>query len=195
MGAPIDKIRKWTEVSADMIIDVRSPSEFAEDHIPGAINMPVLNDKERKEVGTIYKQINAFQARRYGGPLVARNISQHILTHLQNKPVEFKPLIYCWRGGQRSGAFATILEQVGWRVQLLEGGYRSYRREVVKALYDKPLLHRLMLIGGSTGTAKTALLHQLAAKGAQILDLEGIATHRGSLFGGICLGQPTQKMF
>ena len=132
----------------------------------------MLDDTQRAEIGTVYKQ-NPFMARKKGAALVAFNASNHLQGPLAAKDGGWQPLIYCWRGGQRSGAFATILEQVGWRVQLLEGGYRSYRREVVKALYDRPILHRLMLIGGNTGTAKTALLHQLAAKGAQILDLEG----------------------
>tara|TARA_B100000161_G_scaffold261289_1_gene229389 strand:+ start:1086 stop:2129 length:1044 start_codon:yes stop_codon:yes gene_type:complete len=190
----LNSLESLKEFTADTIIDVRAPAEYADDHLPGAINLPVLDDTQRAEIGTVYKQ-NPFMARKKGAALVAFNAANHLQGPLAGKDGGWQPLIYCWRGGQRSGAFATILEQVGWRVQLLEGGYRSYRREVVKALYDRPILHRLMLIGGSTGTAKTALLHQLAAKGAQILDLEGIATHRGSLFGRICLDQPTQKMF
>lgn len=190
----LNSLESLKEFTADTIIDVRAPAEYADDHLPGAINLPVLDDTQRAEIGTVYKR-NPFMARKKGAALVALNAANHLQGPLAAEDGGWQPLIYCWRGGQRSGAFATILEQVGWRVQLLEGGYRSYRREVVKALYDRPLLHRLMLIGGSTGTAKTALLHQLAAKGAQILDLEGIATHRGSLFGGICLDQPTQKMF
>ena len=182
----LNSLESLKEFTADTIIDVRAPAEYADDHLPGAINLPVLDDTQRAEIGTIYKR-NPFMARKRGAAVVALNAANHLQGPLAAKDGGWQPLIYCWRGGQRSGAFATILEQVGWRVQLLEGGYRSYRREVVKALYDRPLLHRLMLIGGSTGTAKTALLHQLAAKGAQILDLEGIATHRGSLFGRICL--------
>ena len=188
-------VNELNPLNFDSIIDVRSPAEFSEDHIPNSVNLPVLSDLERGEVGTLYKSLSPFEARKVGSTLIAENIANHIKNGLSSNKETWKPLIYCWRGGQRSGAFATILEQVGWRVQLLEGGYRSYRREVVKALYDRPLLHRLMLIGGSTGTAKTALLHQLAAKGAQILDLEGIATHRGSLFGRVSSDQPTQKMF
>ena len=191
----LTSLESLKEFTADTIIDVRAPAEYADDHLPGAINLPVLDDAQRAEIGTVYKQVSPFMARKKGAALVALNAANHLQGSLATKDGGWQPLIYCWRGGQRSGAFATILEQVGWRVQLLEGGYRSYRREVVKALYDRPLLHRLMLIGGSTGTAKTALLHQLAAKGAQILDLEGIATHRGSLFGRVSSDQPTQKMF
>lgn len=182
-------------LTVDTIIDVRAPAEYAEDHLPGAINMPVLSDAQRAEVGTIYTQISPFKARKIGGALVAQNTATHLQGPLADKDGAWQPLIYCWRGGQRSGAFATILDQVGWRVQLLKGGYQSYRREIVKALYKTPLPHRLMLIDGGTGTAKTALLHQLAAQGAQILDLEGIAAHRGSLFGKISTAQPGQKMF
>lgn len=183
------------DLTVDTIIDVRSPAEYAEDHVPGAINLPVLSNAERAEVGTIYTQVSPFKARKIGGALVAKNTAAHLQGPLADKDGGWQPLVYCWRGGQRSGAFATILDQVGWRVRLLDGGYQSYRREVVKMLYDTPLPHRLMLVDGGTGTAKTALLHQLAAQGAQVLDLEGLAAHRGSLFGTISRAQPTQKMF
>ncbi|NUH66694.1 tRNA 2-selenouridine(34) synthase MnmH [Sulfitobacter sp. S0837] len=182
-------------LNVDTIIDVRAPMEFAEDHLPGAINLPVLSDDERAEVGTIYKQTSPFDARKIGGALVAQNTARHLQTALADKDGSWQPLVYCWRGGQRSGAFSTILDQVGWRVQLLSGGYRSYRRLVVSTLYDTPLPQRLMLIEGGTGTAKTRLLHHLAETGAQVLDLEGLAQHRGSLFGAVHGGQPHQKMF
>ena len=183
------------QLSVDTIIDVRAPSEYAKDHLPGAINLPVLTDAQRAEVGTIYTRISPFKARKVGGALVAQNTAQHLQGPLADKDGAWQPLVYCWRGGQRSGAFATILDQVGWRVQLLRGGYKSYRSEVVKTLYETPLPHRLILVDGGTGTAKTALLHHLAAQGAQILDLEGLATHRGSLFGSVETPQPAQKMF
>ena len=191
----LDSLASLASLNADTIIDVRAPSEFAEDHLPGAINLPVLNDAERAEVGTIYARQSPFAARKIGGALVASNTAQHLRTTLADKPGEWQPLVYCWRGGQRSGAFATILDQVGWRVSLLQGGYRSYRRLVVASLYDQPLPHRLMLIDGGTGTAKTALLAHLAEAGAQVLDLEALAAHRGSLFGAVSDTQPSQKMF
>lgn len=180
---------------ADTIIDVRSPTEFAQDHVPGAVNLPVLFDAERAEVGTIYVQDSPFNARKIGGALVAQNTATHLRGPLADKGGDWQPLVYCWRGGQRSGAFATILDQVGWRVELLKGGYQSYRRLVVSTLYENVLRHRITLISGGTGTAKTALLHHLADAGAQILDLEGLAGHRGSLFGAMPDGQPSQKMF
>lgn len=182
-------------LSVDTIIDVRTPAEFAEDHLPGAINLPVLSDAQRHEVGTIYTRDSPFRARKIGGALVAQNTATHLQGPLADKMGGWQPLIYCWRGGQRSGAFATILSQVGWRVQLLQGGYRSYRRLVVNILYDTPLPHRLILIEGGTGTAKTELLYHLKSSGAQMLDLEGLANHRGSLFGAMNDPQPAQKMF
>lgn len=179
----------------DDIIDVRSPSEFAEDHLPGAVNLPVLSDAERAEVGTIYVQRSRFEARKIGAAYVARNAAKHLQGPLADREGGWRPLIYCWRGGQRSGSFAVILAQVGWRVALLQGGYRSYRRLVNTQLYDAPLAHRLVMLDGGTGTGKTRLLAHLRSAGAQVLDLEGLANHRGSLLGGRAGGQPAQKGF
>ncbi|HAJ84464.1 MAG TPA: tRNA 2-selenouridine(34) synthase MnmH [Rhodobacteraceae bacterium] len=191
----LNSLADLRNLNVDTIIDVRSPTEYAEDHVSGAINLPVLDDFERDEVGTIYKQASPFSARKVGGALVASNTAAHLQGYLASKDGSWQPLVYCWRGGQRSNAFATILDQVGWRVKLLKGGYQSYRHEIVQMLYKTQLPHRLILISGSTGTAKTALLQQLVAKGAQILDIEEIAAHRGSLFGSIGMSQPSQKMF
>jgi tRNA 2-selenouridine synthase len=179
----------------DAVIDVRAPAEFAEDHVPGAINLPVLSDAERARVGTIYVREDRFLARKVGAALVARNAAAHIEGPLAHHGGGWRPLVYCWRGGQRSGSFASILAQIGWRVEVLDGGYRSYRRVVKRYLYDMPLPHRLTVIDGGTGTAKTRLLHRLAEAGAQVVDLEGLAQHRGSNFGGLPGGQPAQKMF
>ena len=185
-----------TSLSVDTIIDVRAPSEYAQDHIPGSINLPVLDDAQRAKVGTLYKQVNRFEARKLGGALVAHNTATHLQGPLASKEGAWQPLIYCWRGGQRSSAFGTILEQVGWRVRLLDGGYRSYRRQVTAMLYDEPLDGlKLVLIDGNTGTGKTALLHALSAQGGQVLDIESLAAHRGSLFGRTNTDQPSQKMF
>jgi tRNA 2-selenouridine synthase len=179
----------------DAIIDVRSPSEFAEDHVPGAISLPVLDDAERAEVGTIYVQDSRFRARRVGAALVARNVARHLETALADKPGGFRPLIYCWRGGQRSGAMATILAQVGWRTAVLAGGYKTYRRHVQARLYDDAPALRLVLIDGRTGSGKTEMLGRLAARGVQTLDLEALAEHRGSVFGALGRPQPSQKLF
>jgi tRNA 2-selenouridine synthase len=179
----------------DMLIDVRSPAEFAEDHVPGAVNLPVLSNEERAEVGTIYVQQSRFLARKIGAALIARNVAHHLETALADRNGSFRPLIYCWRGGQRSGAMATILSQVGWRTALLSGGYRTYRRHVTARLYDEPLAIRPVLLDGPTGCGKTELLARVAERGVQVLDLEGLAEHRGSLFGGLGRPQPSQKLF
>jgi tRNA 2-selenouridine synthase len=180
----------------DMVIDVRSPAEFAEDHLPGAVNLPVLSNEERAEVGTIYVQESRFKARRIGAAHVARNVARHLETALADKPGGFKPLVYCWRGGMRSNAMAHILAQVGWRTSVLAGGYRTWRRHVTARLYDGVLDLDFVLLDGQTGSAKTELLGLLAARDFQTLDLEGLAEHRGSLFGALKgRPQPSQKLF
>ncbi len=178
----------------DALIDVRSPAEHAEDHLPGAISLPVLNDAERARVGTIYVQDSPFRARKIGAALVARNAARHIETALAEYDGGWRPLVYCWRGGQRSGAFATILRQIGWRAETVEGGYRAFRRLVAGALYDRPWPVPVILLDGNTGTAKTEVLQRLGARGVQVLDLEGLANHRGSVLGGQG-PQPAQKAF
>lgn len=179
----------------DMIIDVRSPSEFAQDHVPGAVNLPVLSDAERAEVGTIYVQTSRFDARRIGAAYVARNVARHLETALSDKGGGFSPLVYCWRGGMRSNAMAHILAQVGWRTSVLAGGYRTWRRHVTARLHDEVLPHRFVLLDGQTGSGKTEVLTRVAEAGLQTLDLEALAVHRGSLFGGLEAPQPSQKMF
>lgn len=180
----------------DQIIDVRSPGEFAQDHLPGAINLPVLDDAQRAEVGTIYVQDSRLRANRIGAAHVARNIARHLETAFADRTEDFKPLIYCWRGGQRSNAMATILQRVGWQTAVLDGGYRTYRRWVQARLYDTPLNLDLILLDGDTGSAKTAILGALAERGVQVVDLEGLACHRGSLFGALTgQEQPDQKRF
>ncbi|MEM9426328.1 MAG: tRNA 2-selenouridine(34) synthase MnmH [Pseudomonadota bacterium] len=180
--------------SFDAVIDVRSPSEYAKDHVPGSMNLPVLSDEERARVGTIYVQESPFRARKIGAALVARNVARHLEGPLAGMDGGWRPLVYCWRGGQRSGSFATILSQVGWRAETLQGGYRSYRRHVVDRLYYNGFSARLILLDGNTGTAKTELLGRLAARGVQTLDLEGMANHRGSALGAQG-AQPSQKAF
>ena len=167
----------------DTVIDVRSPSEFARDHLPGALNLPVLDDDERARVGTLYTQVSPFDARKLGAALVARNTARHLEQSLAHHPGGWRPLVYCWRGGMRSNAFALILRQIGWRAEVLEGGYKTWRHLVATMLYERPLALRVVLLEGNTGTAKTELLPHLAALGVQCLDLEALAGHRGSLFG------------
>lgn len=180
----------------DTIIDVRSPSEYALDHIPGAINCPVLDDDERVTVGTIYKQDSPFEARKIGAALVARKLSAHIEQHFLAMPKDWKPLVYCWRGGNRSGSLAHVLARIGWPVVQLDGGYKEYRRSVSAALDTLPPTLSFRAICGTTGSGKSRLLAHLAAAGAQVLDLERLAAHRGSVLGGLPTEpQPTQKMF
>lgn len=180
----------------DEVIDVRSEGEFAEDHVPGAINCPVLDDGERARVGTLYKQQSSFEAKKIGAALVAANISRHLRERFLDRPREWRPLVYCWRGGSRSDAFAHVLHQVGWRAGRLDGGYRAYRRAVVAGLERLPRRLRLQVVCGLTGTGKSRLLRALRDAGGQVLDLEALAAHRGSVLGGLPEApQPTQKMF
>ncbi len=178
------------------IIDVRSPSEFDEDHVPGAINLPVLDDAERAEIGTLYKQVDPFEARKQGAILVAKNISTHLQQHFLAKDRDYQPLIYCWRGGQRSFSMAVVLTEIGWRVTLLKGGYKTYRAWVRQQLLDLPTHFHYRILCGATGTGKTLLLRRLADQGCQVLDLEQLACHRGSLLGQEWqVPQPSQKWF
>ncbi|MFC6687190.1 tRNA 2-selenouridine(34) synthase MnmH [Jhaorihella thermophila] len=179
----------------DTVIDVRSPAEYAEDHVPGAINLPVLDDEERARVGTIYKQQSPFLARKIGAALVFRNAADHIELRLMDRSGGWRPLVYCWRGGQRSGSFTWLLQQIGWRADSVQGGYQTYRRLVNRYLYNDALPHRLIALDGYTGTAKTELLGLLRVRGVQVIDLEGLAAHRGSLLGEMSDPQPGQKAF
>ena len=180
----------------DEVIDVRSPSEFAEDHVPGAINCPVLDDAERAAIGTMYKQISPFDAKKRGAALVAKNIARHIDGTFAVHGREWRPLVYCWRGGKRSGAMAHILAEIGWHAAQLEGGYRAYRRFILAQLAELPQKYNYRVVCGATGSAKSRLLQALALAGAQVLDLEGLASHRGSVLGNLPLqAQPGQKMF
>ncbi|MBI5918054.1 MAG: tRNA 2-selenouridine(34) synthase MnmH [Nitrosomonadales bacterium] len=180
----------------DEIIDVRSPAEYADDHIPGALSAPVLDDEERARIGTLYKQVSPFAAKKAGAVLIARNIALHLETQFAERPKQWKPLVYCWRGGQRSGAMAHILAQVGWSVGKLQGGYKSYRHHVIDELDTLPEALDFQVLCGPTGSGKSRLLLALAAQGAQVLDLEVLAQHRGSLLGNLPdTPQPSQKLF
>lgn len=178
------------------VIDARSEGEYAEDHLPGAVNWPSLNDEERKVVGTRYKQISQFEAKKLGAALVAKNIAAHIQREVLDKPREWQPLVYCWRGGKRSGSLALILDQIGFKVTLVDGGYKAFRAALVADLPQLAARHQYRVVCGPTGAGKTRLLHALAAQGAQVLDLEGLANHRSSVLGMIPgVPQPSQKAF
>ncbi len=180
----------------DAIIDVRAEIEFAEDHLPGAINCPVLNNAERAEIGTLDKQVSPFEARRRGAAIVSRNIARLLEEQFADRPRDWKPLVYCWRGGQRSASLTVVMQRVGWQVRRLEGGYKEFRRAVRSQLETLPESFDYRVVVGPTGSGKSRLLMQLAAAGAQVLDLEQLAEHRGSVLGGWPdQQQPGQKAF
>ena len=180
----------------DAVIDARSEGEHAEDHLPGALNWPSLNNEERVRVGTLYKQVNPFEAQKIGAALVAANIARHIQAHVQDKSRQWQPLIYCWRGGKRSNSLAYILSQIGFKVHLIEGGYKAFRKAVVEDTPRRVQALQFRVLCGPTGSGKTRLLQALAAQGAQVLDLEALASHRASVLGVIPgQPQPTQKAF
>jgi len=188
---PVEALSAFTDR-----VDVRTPSEFAEDHVPGAVNWPVLDDAERARVGTMYVQVSAFDARKMGAALVAHRIADIVEHYTLDKPREWQPVVYCWRGGQRSRSLVHVLCEIGWRAGQLAGGYRAYRRHVVASLATIPQRLDYRLVCGLTGSGKSRLLAALAAEGAQVLDLERIAHHRGSLLGDLPdAPQPTQKGF
>ncbi|MGV6817775.1 MAG: tRNA 2-selenouridine(34) synthase MnmH [Thiotrichales bacterium] len=196
MSRPIQRVSQIDPEQYSEIIDVRSPAEFAIDHVPGARNFYVLDNDQRAEIGTIYKQVNAFEAKKRGASLVSANISRWIAEELLDKPRDYRPLIYCWRGGQRSGSFATVLSNIGWEVTLVEGGYKRYRHQVIECLESAFASQPIIILTGLTGTRKTDLLTLLEQAGEQVLDLEGLARHRGSLLGSLPGNtQPAQKFF
>lgn len=196
-GASVAPPLSYRDLRAfDEILDARSPAEFAEDHLPGAINVPVLDDDERALVGTIYKQRSAFEAKRVGAPIVARNIAAAIEGWFADRPRGWKPLVYCWRGGGRSGSLAHVLRQVGWDAHRLDGGYKGFRRQVVEDLEVLPARLDFLVVCGATGSGKSRLLEALARAGSQVLDLEVLAAHRGSVLGELPgAPQPSQKAF
>lgn len=180
----------------DTLIDARSEGEFAQDHLPGALNWPTLNDDERHAIGTLYKQVNAFEAKKRGAAIAARNIARHIEREVIDKARDWRPLVYCWRGGKRSGSLALILDQIGFRVTLVEGGYKAFRAATVAAIPALVEALDFRVVCGTTGSGKTRLLAALRAQGAQVLDLEALANHRSSVLGAVPhTPQPTQKGF
>ena len=178
------------------IIDARTEDEFALDHLPGAVNWPSLTNEERIRVGTLYKQASPFEANKVGAMLVAANIAKHIERSVMGLSKDWQPLLYCWRGGKRSGSLALVLGQIGFRVWLIEGGYKAFRAAMLQDITRLVSGLRFRIITGPTGSGKTRLLHALSACGAQVLDLEDLARHRSSVLGRIPgVPQPSQKHF
>jgi tRNA 2-selenouridine synthase len=178
------------------IIDARSEDEYTLDHLPNAINWPSLNNEERIFVGTMYKQVGAFEAQKHGAAMVAANIARHIQREVLALPKNWQPLIYCWRGGKRSGSLSLVLGQIGFKVNLIEGGYKAFRAAMVEDIPKRVAPLQFKVISGPTGSGKTRLLYALAAEGAQVLDLEELASHRSSVLGHIPgQPQPSQKRF
>ncbi len=185
-----------TPATSPLVVDVRSPSEYALDHLPHAHNWPVLDDEQRQAIGTFYKQVSPFEANKLGAAWVSQNIAKHLLTHVQLLDRNWKPYVYCWRGGQRSGSLAHVLGQVGFTIRLIEGGYKAFRQAMLDDLTHRSGQLRFVVIHGATGTGKTRLLHHLQQLGAQVLDLENLASHRSSVLGQLPgQSQPSQKRF
>ena len=181
MKPGLTQLVRYADLAAfDEIIDVRTPAEFAEDHAPGAINCPVLDDAQRVEVGTLYKQVSPFAAKKIGAAYVAENVARHLRERFLDRPKSWRPLVMCWRGGERSGAMTHILRRVGWDAQQLDGGYKAYRRLVVDTLVEQPRDFAFQVVCGATGSGKSRLLQALAARGAQVLDLEALACLRAA---------------
>jgi len=180
---------------APLLIDVRAPQEFAHAHIPGAHSLPLFSDEERKTIGTAYKRESREKAIKLGleyfGPKM-RGMVEAVEKLLRKSACGQKVHVYCWRGGMRSGAVSWLLDLYGFDVTVLSGGYKAFRRQVLLQL---ELPYRLHILGGYTGSGKTAVLEGLQAAGAPVLDLEAIACHRGSAFGKTGKRQPSQEMF
>lgn len=175
------------------LLDVRSPGEFAQGHIPGAINMPLFTNEERAAVGTLYKQEGKDAAMELGLHLVGPKLGNFVKEAKELAP-ERKLRVHCWRGGQRSGSMAWLFRQAGFQVETLEGGYKAYRKFVLDGFEQTPL--QLIILAGRTGSGKTKILQELAALGEQVIDLEALAHHKGSAFGFIGeLPQPTVEQF
>lgn len=178
-----------------LLVDARSPAEYAEATIPGAINVPILDNVERAEIGTLYKQVGRQVARQRGVELVAPKIPQLLAEIAARRPAGLPVVVFCWRGGMRSKALTQFLELAGIPARQLKGGHKAFR-SLVCDFFERGTWGRLLVLRGLTGVGKTALLQCLAADGYPVLDLEGLANHRGSAFGHLGLPpQPTQRMF
>jgi tRNA 2-selenouridine synthase len=182
-------------LTSHCVVDVRTPLEFAEDHLPGAFNVPILNNEERIEVGTIHKQVGPQQARQRGLELTCSRFGAmvaEIAAHADGRPI----LVYCWRGGLRSLSMAILLEMSGYQVLQLRGGYKAFRGTVISYFEDFTPPAPLIVMHGMTGTGKTTFINSLDQQNWTSIDLEGLACHRGSAFGSVGLDQSlSQKHF
>lgn len=174
------------------LIDVRSPQEFANNTIPGSINIPVFDNEERAKVGTIYKQVGPEAAKEKGLAIFSEKLPRFIASF---ESIKTEKVVYCWRGGMRSKTAATVLDLMGKEVFRLDGGIRSYRRWVVHKLEGQHFTPKMYVLNGYTGSGKTTLLKRLKEQGYPVLDLEEMANHRGSIFGQIGLKPHNQKVF
>lgn len=175
------------------VLDVRSPGEFAHAHLPGAVNLPLFDNRERAEIGTVYKRVGKDAAVLRGLELVGPKLAGFVRTARDLTPDGGEVLVHCWRGGMRSGSVAWLLETAGLPTDKLQGGYKAYRQAVLQE-FENPL--NLIVLGGKTGSAKTEVLHELARRGEQVLDLEALAHHRGSSYGMLGqLPQPSVEHF
>ncbi len=174
-----------------VFVDTRSPAEYEQGHIPGAVNVPLLENDERAIVGTLYKQQGPEEAKSKGLDIVSGKLASIVrqISNLNPSP-EKRLVVYCWRGGMRSKSVLTILELMGISGSQLTGGYKAYRRHVQEQLAVYELKSEIVVLCGSTGVGKTILLQMLANRGYPVLDLEGLANHRGSAFGHVGIGKP-----
>jgi tRNA 2-selenouridine synthase len=181
--------------SYSLVIDARSPHEYEEDHIPGAVNLPVVDDAEYAEVGTRHKT-DKHAAYLIGVEYSLKNIASHIKPLISKYTPQDRFLVYCFRGGKRSRLWADNLRTIGFEVDVLAGGWKNYRRWVRAGLESLPRALTYRVLCGPTGCGKTRVLHELQRQGHQVLELEGLASHRGSLLGALPgQPQPTQKLF
>lgn len=183
---------EWVKKGTHRLVDVRTPSEFAKGHIPGAVNIPLFSDEDRARIGTTYKQENPEQAFDLGLELLGPKLAQ-LVRQFRESAAEDELVVHCWRGGMRSQSVASLLQMSGMKVSFLSGGYKAYRQWVTGTL-AKPC--RLLVLGGYTGSGKTMLLHRLREAGKQVIDLEGLAKHKGSAFGNLDdHEQPSNEQF
>ena len=189
---------QWQAIKTNpqvQLIDLRTPKEYEQGHIPGAINLPLFTNEEHQQIGTLYKQTSVEAAKKLGVQYIATRLPElftEITRHLPKRQV----VVYCKSGGYRSQSVTGWLNGLGEKVNRLEGGYQGYRQTIIQGIENKVPMFQFVTLNGFTGVGKTAILKELQNQGAQVLDLEGLANHRGSNFGSIGLGkQPSQKMF